>query len=127
MNFGKDNFAILSHLNNFVVLNDLKGLEDSINNLMLNKIDPVLRLCLEDYRHCLEVQKKLQSDQRSKKIIRVASFANKLASQPNIISKRARFSFEKEVKQERLIKARIRLKAAKELWKQKPEKHQKVK
>ena len=117
-------------------MNDLNGLEDSIINLMFNEIGTellilnmnVLSAILKseerypgNFYLYLGAKKELHRNQRSKKEIRIASFANSLASQPNIISK----DEQKEVKKERLIEARERLKVAKELWKQKPKKHPK--
>ena len=64
-------------------------------------------------------------DLRLRKGIKVASFANNLASQPNIISSDRKKKIEehvetrlqKNMKKERLLEARKRLKEARKLWK----------
>ena len=110
-------------LKDFMILNDVRQLEGSRYQYMLASVDKSI---LTKYMKSLEAifchastqsfsKENSPSDVSFKQRIKLASFANKLASEPNIVSE----DWQKKIKKERRLEASKRLKEAKMSWKQK--------
>ena len=124
-------------LKDFVVSNDVQQPSDPTHNCLL---DVVYKASLAQLEHSATNTKScrvalqtpitiLPLDLRIRKVVKIASFAKDLASQPNIISKETKkkakehviSKAQKNMKKERLIEAKKRLKQARKSWKSRPD------
>ena len=124
-------------LKDFVVPSHLQQLEDPTCNYLFDVVyKAALSNLVNSPPNTVSYRIPLQNsitkgplDLRIRKVIKVASFANNLASQPNIISKDTKSKLkehviskaQKNMKKERLLEARKRLKEARKLWKSRPD------
>ena len=121
----------------FVGTNNLQQLQNHTYNNLFNLVykaalDYLIHSPSNTVTYKIALQNsitKVPLDLRIRKVIKVASFANDLASQPNIISKDTKKKMNehvmskasKNMKKERLLEARKRLKEARKLWKTRPD------